>query len=257
MTRVYAILALSVGLAAAGCQSSTMGGPDQAGSDKPLNNQGYNTTTNLNTETVGGQPQSSNDTLNMQGQPKNNLGFGISNSDLNFMKDAHSANLFEISSSNQAVSKTSDQQIKSIAQHMIDDHNKADNQLTTLAARKGAGSLGPISQDKADQLAQLDKLSGADFDREYLRQQRAAHEETISKFQGATASVQDRDIRDFAASTLPTLRDHLNMVNERWNAMPGVSPDVNNQNLNPNPNVNRPDETVRPSTPVNPTTPGQ
>jgi len=287
MTRVYAILALSVALAAAGCQSSPMGS-DQTGSDRGFgsNNPGNTnpTSTNLNTPTVAGTPNDATsnynnyqgsgasnsygngNTQNMQGAPKNNLGFGISNNDLNFMKDAHSANLFEISSSNQAVAKSTDQQIKSFAQHMIDDHNRADNQLTTLAARKGAGSLGPISQDKADQLAQLDKLNGSDFDREYLRLQRAAHEETISKFQAATTSVQDADIREFASSTLPTLRDHLNMVNARWNAMPGVSPDVNNQNINnQNLNGNRPDvnvpgsnrpDTVRPDTPVNPVTPG-
>jgi len=243
MTRVYVILALSVGLAAAGCQSSTMGRPDQAGSDQPMNSTGYGnqnnypgntnpSSTNLNTPTVGAHPdnQGVTNVQNLQGQPKNSLAFGISNADVNFMKDAHSANLFEISASNQAISKSDDQQIKSLAQQLVNDHRQNDDKLTNLAARKGVGSLGSISQDKADQLAQLDKLNGADFNKEYLRQQRSAHQQTINEFQGAVNSVQDSDVRNYASNTLPALQEHLKMINERWDAIQGNPQESGNQN---------------------------
>jgi len=60
-------------------------------------------------------------------------------------------------------------------------------------------------------------LNGSDFDREYLKQQQQAHQDTIAKFEAAANSSADRDIRDWAAATLPKLRDHLAMINNDLN----------------------------------------
>jgi len=184
MTRTYAILTLAVGLALAGCSASSTG-QDQTGSNEPMDkNQNYSDT--------GRNDQYSGPTnADMQGQPKNNLGLGIAESDLRFIRDAHSSNLFEIAEGNSAVSKTNDVQIRGLAQHLIDDHSKSDDQLTSLAAKKGISNLGTMEKDKRDQLAQLDKLNGSDFDREYLRQQRLAHEQSISEFQSAVNNIKD------------------------------------------------------------------
>ena len=233
MTRVYTILAMAVGLALAGCSSSTTG-QDQTGSDRPMD-QNYNEKQNYSDTNTSERSQYSGPTnADMQGQPKNNLGLGIAESDLRFMKDAHVGNLYEIAAGNRAVSKTNDVEIRGLAQHIIDDHTKADDQLTSLAAKKGISNLGSIDKEKNDLLAQLDKVNGSDFDREFLRQQRSAHEQTISEFQSAVNNIKDNDLKDWANKTLPSLQDHLNMVNARWNAIPGMTPatpsgsDVNN-----------------------------
>ncbi len=73
-------------------------------------------------------------------------------------------------------------------------------------------------------LSRLDGLSGSDFDKEYIAQQRQAHEDTIAKFQVAVNSSTDRDIRDWAAQTLPTLRGHLRMINGEGEMKSGSEP---------------------------------
>jgi putative membrane protein len=55
----------------------------------------------------------------------------------------------------------------------------------------------------------LSKLSGADFDKEYMKQMVSDHKKDIKEFQSQAKSGKDADIKNFAQSTLPTLEDHL------------------------------------------------
>ena len=55
----------------------------------------------------------------------------------------------------------------------------------------------------------LSGLSGSDFDRAFAKQMVDDHERTIAKFESAQTQVTDTELRGFIASTLPTLRQHL------------------------------------------------
>jgi len=57
--------------------------------------------------------------------------------------------------------------------------------------------------------ARLASLSGAEFDRAFVKQMVDDHEQTIAKFEAAQNDVTDAELRGFIASTLPTLRQHL------------------------------------------------
>jgi putative membrane protein len=155
-----------------------------------------------------------NDTQLQHGNDKTRISVALNSQDQQFVIDAAGGGLYEVQSSQKALAKSTDGRVKTIAQHMIDDHTKANNALMALAQRKGvpAATLVP-NADQVNMLARLDSLNGSDFDREYLSQQRQAHTDTIAKFQAEANNGFDRDLRDFAASTLPTLRGHLDMIN--------------------------------------------
>jgi len=147
------------------------------------------------------------------GNQKTDLNAMVAERDRNFVLDAASGGIYEVSAGEKAVAKSSAANVKALGQHMIDDHSKSNKELIALAERKGIHVATVPDADKIALLGKLDGLNGSDFDREYLKQQQQAHQDTIAKFEAAANSAADKDIRDWAAATLPKLRDHLAMIN--------------------------------------------
>lgn len=140
----------------------------------------------------------------------------LSNMDRQFILDAGAGGMYEVQSSQKALMKASDARLKTIAQTVLDDHTKANSQLKALAQRKGVDLPLPTAE-QIQMLARLDSLSGTAFDREFVTQQKAAHEKAIAQFQMAANGSTDRDIRDWATQTLPVLRGHMDHLNNTTN----------------------------------------
>jgi len=104
--------------------------------------------------------------------------------------------------------------VKALGQHMVDDHSKANEELAALAKSKGIGP--PAAPDAAHQKA-IDKfgaLKGKEFDTAYWKQMLDDHKKTIALFQTEAKSGKDPDVKAFAEKTLPTLKMHLQMVED-------------------------------------------
>jgi len=232
MTPKYGILTLAISLALGACASDNAGWRDTSGTDTNTANQ---TDYNHNGTRTPDNPQVAavNDT---------NRQFSyLAEADQRFIRDAQAGGAFEVSSGQKALLKANDPQVKTIAQHMVDDHTKANQQLNNLANRKGLPDTAGMNASQIDMLSQLDRSNGADFDRLYLSQQTSAHQDTIAKFESAAANAKDKDVRDFASATLPTLRDHLSMIQGRTGNM--------NNNMNNNTgNVNTNTDNIRTNT---------
>jgi putative membrane protein len=129
-----------------------------------------------------------------------------------FADMASSSNMFEIESSRLALEKSKNEQVTTFAQHMIDDHTKAGEDMTAAAQSDGltvAPGLQPAHQSK------LDELSGAEgdaFDQAYIAAQVAAHDEAVALFQSFSTGGEDSALKAFAANTLPTLQKHREEV---------------------------------------------
>ena len=63
----------------------------------------------------------------------------------------------------------------------------------------------------------LDKAQGNAFDRDYIRGQITAHQETAQLFEHEIGSGQDTRLKNFASQTLPVIMRHLEMA-QRVNA---------------------------------------
>jgi putative membrane protein len=60
----------------------------------------------------------------------------------------------------------------------------------------------------------LSKLSGADFDRQYMEMMVKDHVKDVKEFEEASTKAKDADVKAWAAKTLPTLREHLQMARD-------------------------------------------
>jgi putative membrane protein len=97
---------------------------------------------------------------------------------------------------------------------MIDDHTKANSELTRLAGQKNVTLPQEVNSDQKSEMDKLSKLTGADFDKEYIQYMVKDHEEDVAEFQKQANDGTDGDVKAFAAKTLPTLQSHLQMARD-------------------------------------------
>ncbi len=129
----------------------------------------------------------------------------LSSSDKKFIEKAAVGGMAEVQFGKLAADKASSDEVKKFGQKMVDDHSKADDQLKQVATSKGVTL--PTSLDKSTQreMDKLSKLSGADFDREYMKTMVSDHKKDVSEFKSEASKAKDPDVKQFASSTLPTL----------------------------------------------------
>ncbi|GAA4330350.1 hypothetical protein GCM10023144_17970 [Pigmentiphaga soli] len=138
------------------------------------------------------------------------LAAGLSHGDATFLEEAADAGQLEISASQIALQKSTRTDIKDFAQMMVDDHTKVANELQSLATSKGAKLPAEPSRKVSRKVNDLQKKTGADFDKEYAKEIGVdAHEDAVKKFEKASKNADDADVKAWAAKTLPSLQAHL------------------------------------------------
>lgn len=133
-----------------------------------------------------------------------------------FVTKVSIANQFEIDSSKLALSKSNNDQVKAFAQQMVDDHNKAAEDLDNALDQSKSGATTADGLDAKHQklMDKLDAAEGDSFDIQYVNIQTNAHKEAVNLFSSYSNSGKDKPLRNFATSTLPTLRMHLKHVRQ-------------------------------------------
>lgn len=131
-----------------------------------------------------------------------------------FIDKAAVANQFEIDTSQLALKYGKGEDVKKFAQEMIDDHTKVGEEFkATLAAANITPPAEGLDMAHQAKYAKLRLFTTDDgFDRSYISEQLAAHEEAVKLFKDHAANDPTPAIKEFAAKTLPKLEHHLEMV---------------------------------------------
>jgi putative membrane protein len=131
-----------------------------------------------------------------------------------FAKAAAQGGMAEVQMGKLATERGGSAVVKLFGQRMVDDHTKANMELNQLAARKNIQLPQELSADQKSMMDKLSKLAGEDFDKQYVDMMVDDHEHDVAEFQTQSEKGDDPDVRAFAAKTLPTLRDHLQMIKD-------------------------------------------
>lgn len=134
-------------------------------------------------------------------------------SDSSFLKKAAKAGSEEINISNVAASRTTNPQIKELAQTIANAHEDVGTKLASLASTKGVALPG-----KELGAPKWEKRDGKNFDREYLKEMVDHHENAIELFSKAAKS-NDVQIATFASEQLPMFQSHLSKAKELLRAI--------------------------------------
>ncbi|MHA4894592.1 DUF4142 domain-containing protein [Pedobacter sp. PWIIR3] len=128
---------------------------------------------------------------------------------IQFIQEAGAAGMKEVELGKLAEQKATNQGVKAYGTMMVGDHTKANEELKTLAAKRNV-TLGK-SEETTTAAASLNKLSGTEFDKAYLKTMIDDHTKAIDLFEMATKSS-DAEIKAYATKYLPTLKTHLKQV---------------------------------------------
>lgn len=135
----------------------------------------------------------------------------IAAADRNFVTVAASTGMLEIEASRLALERTQHPQLRGFAQRMVDEYSKSTGELKAIAKDVGLTDVPVTTMGKYNaMLEKLRALKGADFEREYAAQIGvASHVEAVALFDQASKDLSNPQLKDFAARTLPHLREHL------------------------------------------------
>jgi putative membrane protein len=139
---------------------------------------------------------------------------GVSGADATFVKKAADGGMAEVDLAKLAQEKASSADVKSFAAKLEKDHSKVNDDLKELASKKNITlAMAPSKSHQAmhDKLA---KLSGAEFDKAYVAAMLESHQKGVRDFSNVASGNGDADVKALASKTLPTLKDHLQQVQE-------------------------------------------
>ncbi|MFN2452794.1 MAG: DUF4142 domain-containing protein [Pyrinomonadaceae bacterium] len=138
----------------------------------------------------------------------------LSDADKEFMTEAASGGMLEVELGRLATQRGESAVVKQFGQHMIDDHTRANNELMQVASSKGIALSKELKDEHKKTVERLSKLSNEQFDRAYANDMVEDHVKDVADFQKQAEQGADKDVKAFAAKTLPTLQEHLRMARE-------------------------------------------
>lgn len=205
-TGLALVLATPVALAQTGGQGAPGAGGDAPASPVAPNSNTRPNGTPVIPEIVPGTVQS----------PAIGMGSAMKVDTQTFVQKAAMSNQFKIQTSELAVSKAQNDEVKSVARDMIKELQDTGRKLKTAldASRKDRDmSTASVLDARHQQIIEnLGKVSGAEFDRLYIEAQINAHREAVDLFRAYSQTGDDSDLKSFASQTLPALERHLKQI---------------------------------------------
>jgi len=144
-------------------------------------------------------------------EPKTSAG-KLSSADEKFVKEAASGGMLEVELGKIAAEKGVNDKVKAFGRQMQEDHGKANDELKTVAANKGVQIPTALEGKHKRTVDRLSKLSGPEFDRQYIRTMIEDHKEDLKAFQREADKGKDPDVKQFASKYVPMIKNHSEMA---------------------------------------------
>ena len=129
-----------------------------------------------------------------------------------FARQADMGGRAEVSLGKLALSKGHSEAVKNFAKRMVDDHGQSNTRLSKLAQAHKAELSKDLDPDQKQIQDELAKKQGADFDTAYLQAQVHDHQVTAHLLEWEIGSGESAAMKKYAADTLPTVLEHLQMA---------------------------------------------
>ncbi len=102
--------------------------------------------------------------------------------DMHFAREAASGGMLEVELGRMAAQRARNPDVKQFGQRMVDDHGKANHELMRVLDRKGMQVPKQLNEKDRATLDRLSRLSGVDFDRQYMTMMVRDHRHDVHAF---------------------------------------------------------------------------
>jgi putative membrane protein len=129
-------------------------------------------------------------------------GASLSDKDKTFMKKAAKGGMMEVTMGQMAEQKAESEDVKSFGKRMVTDHGKANDELKSIASKKGV------------QLPNKEHTGKWTSDKAYMDMMVKDHEKDLAEFKEEASSGSDPDVKKFADDTAKVIQEHLDLAKE-------------------------------------------
>jgi putative membrane protein len=130
-----------------------------------------------------------------------------------YLKKAGAGDLYEKTSSQIVLGSTRNPDVRRFAGMMVTDHNKSTAMVKSAARRSGVRVGAPMLDPMQRRMvAELRRANGRDRDRLYIDQQRQAHSQALQLQQDYAATGSAPALRRIAATIVPVVQHHIDML---------------------------------------------
>lgn len=133
--------------------------------------------------------------------------------DADWVADVVESNYGEIKFATLATQRSSNTEVKRIAEMLVNHHTATLNDLKTLAQNKAISIPVEEGDDARRTTERFSDEAGKDFDKRWCKEMVDRHEESINKFEKRLDKTEDAELKAFINKTLPTLKTHLDQLN--------------------------------------------
>lgn len=131
-----------------------------------------------------------------------------------FVDRAEKSDAFEITAAWFAQSNTTSAEVKTSATEMTKPHTDPTTKIKEAAAQ-ATPAITPqptLTDDQNDELAELGKLKGAEFDQQYMSGQVEAHDDALALMESYARNGDMASIKTAATKIAPIVQRHLEMA---------------------------------------------
>jgi len=126
-----------------------------------------------------------------------------------FLKKAAEGQQAEIALGRLAGERAGDDQVKQFATKMVEDHQKAKQEVQQIASKENAQLPSQLSERHKQKQEQLSQLSGKEFDRAYIQYMLRDHARAVKEFERGAQALPGQEVKQWASGALPVLKEHL------------------------------------------------
>jgi putative membrane protein len=134
--------------------------------------------------------------------------------DKHFVSEALKGGMAEVDLGQLASQKGSSDDVKQFGQKMVEDHTAMGDKMKGVAIQIGVTPPAALSPEDQALKTHLEALSGAQFDRAYIRAMVKGHEADLQAFQGEAASGSSQAVKDAASQGTAVVSHHLEMIKQ-------------------------------------------
>jgi len=127
--------------------------------------------------------------------------------DASFIKAAAAGGMAEVALSKLA-EKSANPEVKHFAEQMVQDHTKANTELSAITTEAGAEMPKTLDTDHQKLYDQLRSKHGRDFDQQYMQLMVDDHDQAVKLFRQEESLGHQPQLREFAHKSLPTIGEH-------------------------------------------------
>lgn len=170
----------------------------------------------------------------------------IANRHKDWVEDRLLGGMTEVKLGELASQRAQSADVKAFGRMMVQDHTKAGDELKQIAPRHNITVPMDLDDDHREKVERLSQLKGTEFDREYIDQMVDDHEATVKALEDRldkegdddnprytpkqTDDAVERDLNQWAAKTIPTVRKHLDRARQLDEKLDRRTTDENNPN---------------------------